>query len=58
MQPREEPPNLEARLLVWAEILDGAVAEVKRTVSEIRRQSRYEGLPLENVITPPDMEDP
>lgn len=38
-QQRDELPNIEARLLAWAEILERAVADVQSTVSEIRSQA-------------------
>lgn len=46
-QPRNEPPNLETRLLVWVEILESVVAEAKRTVAEIRTGGGS-GLPPES----------
>lgn len=54
--PLHDPQHIETRLLVVAEMLDRAVAEVRRTMDEIKATTPAYGVePI--AATRPDQED-
>ncbi len=51
--PLPDPVHIETRLLVVAQLLEHAVAEVRRTMAEIRGEVPAEGGGVPPVATPP-----
>lgn len=51
--PLPDPAHIETRLLVVAQMLEQAVAEVRRTMADIRRSTPADGSPPLPPHTPP-----
>ena len=51
-EPRGDPAQIETRLLVVAEMLDRAVAEVRKTMAEIKGGTYTEPPPAGNALPP------
>ncbi len=57
-EPRGDPAQIETRLLVVAEMLDRAVAEVRRTMAEIKSGTYTDPPPATEPPNDPQTSDP